>query len=618
MDTALLLLSSDPIAIRILSRLLRTSGYEVRTCADADSVRACKGLDASIALLDRRLAWDAQPDVAAALGSTPVVLLCHGPPAAGDTALDDVEVVGTVDALGMTFEELIRQLLEQLTRAGFRQPARVPAAGISVPAVPARAAAGARAVEAIPGRVAVGRVVEQSAALKWHELYRDQGLLAEELRSRAVGDVASADAAGSPPRFERRLPKQAAVAKIEEYSQARPLKTSVSLALRISRDSSATVEDMARVVKQDQALAARVLQLANSSLHRRGSAVRTVEQAIVRMGVSLLRETISSTNVLDQFEDPSGVINIPLLWEHGYAVGMLAADLARACRGTSPEDAFMIGLMHDMGRAVMASTLGQDYIDALLDARRHDLQQAMVEKQYFEINHADVADTLFSNWDFDEAIIAPVANHHLSDRNLKHMSPVHVRQTKLLQAADTLAHASLLGDSGSDWIDANGMDLGGSPIAPGLVRGCIERASKTLEEIRLLNESVHDGHGKGYAAYIGEQMPAGVTLGWVQDAVEIDFLSLLAWSIGGRGVPPERADVILATVRKAADLAPLERCIEHHDGPDRPVALVLSVVGDALSQAVRARYTDRPLHVVPQVFRTAWVLAGIGAVVPAS
>lgn len=622
--------SNDPVLSRVLPKLLQSRGYEVRVFRTIDELASAVLDEGSVALFDSRIGWENPEEVWAALESVPVILLHHGQASGPSATPTSRPVLAAVDAKDSTFEVILAEILKWLREATSAElaPSSSTAAaahssthaqGSTTRGTTARGSATpetttqvteAQVTEAIPGRVAVGRVVSSAKPLKWHELYRDQGQLARELQ--AAPDMASAGSDKAAPRFERRLSKNEATARIAAFSQARPLKSTVSLALRIARDSSATVDDMARVVKQDQALAARVLQLANCSLHRRGSAVRTVEQAIVRMGAAALRETISSSNVLDQFEDSSGMLNVSLLWEHGYAVGMLAADLARATRVTSVDDAFMIGLLHDMGRAVMAFELGEDYIEALLQARQHDLKPAEVEKQFFEINHADVADTVFASWEFDEAITAPVANHHLSDRNLKHLAPAHVRQTKLLQAADTLAHAALIGDSGSDWIDAAALDLGGSSLSPGLLRTCLQRAEKTLEEIRLLNASAHEPVMEGgCAAHMRAQLPENATLGWAEDAGELDLMGVLAWSLGGQTTPKPPADALLATVRTSADLDRVAAATKAHEASGRPVPLVLSVHGDPLRKETEARFSDRPTHLVPQSFRVSWVLAGL-------
>lgn len=467
---------------------------------------------------------------------------------------------------------------------------------------------------------------ESSRKLQFHRLYNDSGLLTEEAGHSDQKSAAKDIEAGvfqrkRPARFSRRFTQAQTVEKLSEFAEARPLKSSVQMALKIARDSSATVDDLARVVKQDQALAARVLKLSNSSIHRRGAAVRTVEQAIVRLGMATLRETISSTAILDQFGSDDDILNIPLLWEHGYAVGMLAADIARKGSDVSPDEAFMIGLMHDMGRAVMSHQFGQDYIDALLEARRHDMPPDKVEKQFFESNHSDVAETVFKTWDFDAATISPIANHHLSSNNLKHLDPVHFGQTKMLQLADTIAHASLLGDSGSDWIDTSMLKLKGLTLDPGLVRTSVQRASKTLDELRLMAHSV-DGDQTlvSCADALRAVLPDNVTLASIGDEDVLDPMDLLTWRLGGRqwaeGMasfgdpvgPSDQADVLLGSIGKRADISRLLKAIEAHDTDDRRIPVILSATTKALTTEVRTQLDGRRNYILPGAFRVAWVL----------
>ncbi|UYV12081.1 MAG: HDOD domain-containing protein [Phycisphaera sp.] len=351
----------------------------------------------------------------------PIVLFHHHDEHAMGVLGGALNVVASLDAGKGSLEDVIRELITVLsprsphasvspetkpaappdsvtgsdgaTKSGKRKKSKPPAAS-------KKSKPPAEEPAATPGRQsASGKPAKKPSRekpprpLKLNTLYNDDGLLDREAREAehlAEGWPFRRD---KPPQFERRLSRKETAAKVAQFAEAKQLKATTQMALRIARDSTASVEDLAQIVKLDQALAARILQLANSSLNRRGKATRTIEQAIVRLGMSTIRESISSMTVLDQFNE-SEVLNVAMLWEHGYAVGLLAADIARSAGSISPDDAFVIGLMHDMGRAVMACELGQDYVDALIAARMHDVLPAQVEKQFFELNHADAAETI--------------------------------------------------------------------------------------------------------------------------------------------------------------------------------------------------------------------------------
>lgn len=614
------IVSEDPILLRVFPTLLASSDPGVSWFdSSAGGIASSKVRCPDAMLLDCRFGFrgpvlEYLSSVGSDALSLPAIILYQGDGVVVPGSCNAPQIVASIDARGSTLKSLLERI-GSACKAAFARAQTVPGS------VEGHADAASH-VEVwsnhVAGRdrVATGRFGSAPAAgkLRWHELYRDERLLIEETRATSGGVATSPEGRPAAVRLERRLSRADAVKRLVEYSQARPLKSTVRLALQVARDSTATVEDLAGVVKQDQGLAARVLQTANCSLHRRGAAVRTIEQAIVRLGVAALRETISSTTVLEQFGDDAGVLNVPLLWEHGYAVGMLGADLARCTRATPPDDAFMIGLLHDMGRAVMAHEFGQDYVDALIEARRQDVRPAGIEKQFFEINHADVADALFATWDFDEAITAPIANHHLSEENLKHLAPVHVRQTKLLQAADTLAHASLLGDSGSDWIDSTCLDLGGSPISPGLVRTCVDRANKTLDELRLLNASMSVDPPMSYADRVREQVGGQARLEGLDKNDTMDLMAMLAWRLkGGKGAAGD-VPVLLGTIQTGADVEVLREAIARYDKAGTGFSAVLSVASDALVKLVRVACEGRPLEVLPRVYRVAWVVRGVNRV----
>lgn len=490
-----------------------------------------------------------------------------------------------------------------------------------------RKAASAVRSEAPPESVGGAGAPAETGGLVWTALYDDSGMLDREVALPAdqVG-ARPFTRAPEPERLERRLSRSQITSMLQDFVEAKPLKPNVQLALRIARDSTATVEDIARVIKQDQALAARVLQMANSSLHRRGAPTRTIESAIIRLGMSAIREMISGTAVLEQFGGDDDTLNFAHLWEHGYAVGMLSADLARATRACAPEDAFMTGLLHDMGRAIMAQRIGRDYIDALLTARRHDMHPSRVEKATFELNHADVAEVIFARWDFDSHITAPVANHHLSRDNLKHLDPVHIRQTGILQAANTLAHTGLLGDSGSDWIDPRMLDVGNNPLAPAVVRTSIYRAGKTIEELRLIMASTPGLEpASDTATKLRDHLPDDITLGGLPSLEAVDPMELLAWRLGTReGVeshapiggpygPKATPDVVLASVGDIQQSRALADLLDAMDTRG-PVPAVISCGDPSLLEGDKSPLANRPLHVLPGEFRVSWVVRGINEV----
>jgi len=250
--------------------------------------------------------------------------------------------------------------------------------------------------------------------------------------------------------IQPKLTRDEAIDRIVSFGECRALSPTLQLALALIDDPSSSIEKVADVVKRDQGLALAVLRAANSSTFRRGGPVSSVEQGALRLGLEELRSVIVCVSVIDHFGggDFDHLINVMSFWEHSLAAALTCQHLAPLI-GMDREQAFMMGLMHDIGRIVLVEQFGKDYLRAFELAEHLKQPLDRIEKRLLGIDHTDVADVLFSTWGFPNEVRTPIANHHLSLGNLKHLVPSSMKATAMLALADSFAHACMLGDSGS-------------------------------------------------------------------------------------------------------------------------------------------------------------------------
>lgn len=276
------------------------------------------------------------------------------------------------------------------------------------------------------------------------------------------------------------MPKQETIEKIEEFGQCRAFSPTFTFAMKLLNDSHASIDSIAAAIKRDQALAMRVLKAANSAGYARGRSVHTVEQAAVRIGLAELRHVVLGVAVMDEFGggEFDGFIDVMDFWEHSLATALICQQIAKETRSMDPEEAFLVGLLHDVGRVVMIEQFGANYVQSLRIARELAQPLNTVEKRLFNLDHADVAGLLFKLWNFPATLAGPVSTHHLSLANLKHIHPGLVAQTATLIAADRIANTLLLGSSGDEWI----ADIQEMVAEIGLNRHALERIIKCTPE----------------------------------------------------------------------------------------------------------------------------------------
>lgn len=238
-----------------------------------------------------------------------------------------------------------------------------------------------------------------------------------------------------------------------ELKAARP---AVQQVLHLTTADRASLDTIARAIKQDQALSLKVLKLANSAVYGRPDRVDTVQKAVARIGLSQVRSTVLGLTVMEQF---GGVvlaehIRADWFWEHSIATGLFAARIARLRKASAEtiDAMFIAGLLHDVGRLIFAEKLGETYSGVLDVANQLELPLEVVESRLLLVNHADLTDRLLREWRFPPDLIHPIAMHHLSVGNARHIAPRHAEAIANLGLANALAHSLSLGSSGNDCI----------------------------------------------------------------------------------------------------------------------------------------------------------------------
>ncbi len=240
---------------------------------------------------------------------------------------------------------------------------------------------------------------------------------------------------------------------LERCGELKALSPTVSQLLQITQNPDCAIERVTGLIKQDHAIALKILKLANSVVYTRGDPVESVQKAVMRIGLQQIRQVVLNIGLIERFSNAAvdARINSAMFWEHSIATGLIAAEISRSLN--LPPDqidaAFTMGLLHDVGRVVYAELLDDRYVEILNQAAQLQMPLEQVETRMLLVNHADAMDRLLRDWHFPKNLIDPIALHHLSLGNIRRISPTTVTAVSILATANRLAHALLLGCSGN-------------------------------------------------------------------------------------------------------------------------------------------------------------------------
>ena len=212
----------------------------------------------------------------------------------------------------------------------------------------------------------------------------------------------------------------------------------------LSSDRAGNAE-VARVVETDQAFTARVLRVVNSPFYGFTRQITSVTEAITMLGLNTVHQLLLTTSMVNAFAGRLSGKQLTEFWRHSFGVGVLAKHILYSSGEDNRREAFIAGILHDMGRLVFmqmdADAFTSFYYDEL---RAVDLK---AEESSFGIDHQQLGRMLAEKWNFPERLVEVIGSHH-TPNNVS--GPLVL--TSAVHLADLLAHALNIGTSGTFYV----------------------------------------------------------------------------------------------------------------------------------------------------------------------
>jgi len=223
------------------------------------------------------------------------------------------------------------------------------------------------------------------------------------------------------------------------------LPTVVSKMIQLVDNPKTSAASLARLIYTDQALTARILKLANSAYYGFPREISTVNMAIVVLGFNTVKEMGLSLSVFEAFKGASndGIFDISRFWQHSIGCGSAARMIARRLRSQAMGEAFVTGLLHDIGKVILKQYMRVEFAQIIETAAKGDEPLEAIEKRIAGATHAQIGAWLAEKWNLPRLITDAVAFHH-NPWEAK-VDPVIVAVVGL---SNYLCHVSGIGNSG--------------------------------------------------------------------------------------------------------------------------------------------------------------------------
>jgi two-component system cell cycle response regulator len=183
--------------------------------------------------------------------------------------------------------------------------------------------------------------------------------------------------------------------------------------LELAKQENASVATVGKVISADPALSAKVIRTVNSSFYGLPHQVSTINHALVLLGMQTVKTVALGFSLVGALSTKkSAKFNYLRFWRQSLYSAVAARTIDKTLQRGTQEEAFLAGLLSDIGTLAMHQALGQDY-DVLLEASNgNQLELIRLSRQRFDLDHAQVGAMLAEHWKFPPALVEPIRQHH--------------------------------------------------------------------------------------------------------------------------------------------------------------------------------------------------------------
>lgn len=202
---------------------------------------------------------------------------------------------------------------------------------------------------------------------------------------------------------------------LEEVLSCPSLPSLPAVAVRVielTSDKNVSLKELSSTIQNDQGLAAKVLRTVNSSYYGLRTRCATIEKALVMLGLAPVKALTLGFSLVSSIEPhrPDG-FDYTQYWRRGLYTAVGARIISEIVRGQFADEAFLGGLLQDVGVVAMYRALGDEYLKVMQRCEGDHRQLAKHELAAFDIQHADVGAMLAQRWRLPSELVLPVRYH---------------------------------------------------------------------------------------------------------------------------------------------------------------------------------------------------------------
>ncbi len=220
---------------------------------------------------------------------------------------------------------------------------------------------------------------------------------------------------------------------LDTIDNLRPIPSSITRILREIDRPDTTISTISKYIGMDQALTAMVIKTSNSVALGYRSKCSSIRVAVMRIGFKRIKAILFAINAIGPMTGKLNGYRLGggQLWEHSLRIATASEWLARTLHYSEPEEAYIVGLLHDIGKLLLDQFIVEDYKKFIEQIKSYQFPIWKVEEMVIGIDHANLGGMMAARWNFPNSLMEGIRYHH---------TPSSAKENQILPAIVNLAN----------------------------------------------------------------------------------------------------------------------------------------------------------------------------------
>lgn len=222
---------------------------------------------------------------------------------------------------------------------------------------------------------------------------------------------------------------------LRKVNEIPPLPMVVVKAIKTLDDPKSSSSDVAKIVSQDEGLTAKILKLANSAYYGFPRSIGTLSEAITVLGYNTVKSLIYAAAAHGHMsgELQGYALDRGELWRHSLGVAIVCREIAKKVKYKDIEQAFVAGLLHDIGKIVLNQFVRFGFTLILKKVETEKVPFHEAEREILGFDHTDIGSKIAERWNLPLELVDAIANHHSPEK-----AAVSPKLTSIVHVADAV------------------------------------------------------------------------------------------------------------------------------------------------------------------------------------